>query len=83
MKEEITAYDLPVTGRLPADLNARYLRLGPNPLGVEDCACRKSHPCTSSRLCIASDICCEPSCLWTQMTKRWLLGGCSYAFDPP
>ncbi|WP_043633427.1 carotenoid oxygenase family protein [Nonomuraea candida] len=36
VKEEVTAYDLPVTGRLPADLNGRYLRLGPNPLGVED-----------------------------------------------
>ncbi|MEV5998188.1 carotenoid oxygenase family protein [Streptomyces griseomycini] len=36
VKEEVTAYDLPVTGRLPAGLNGRYLRLGPNPLGVED-----------------------------------------------
>ena len=36
VKEEVTAYDLPVTGRLPADLEGRYLRMGPNPLGVED-----------------------------------------------
>ncbi|MEI5131914.1 carotenoid oxygenase family protein [Streptomyces libani] len=36
--EEITAYDLPVTGRLPAHLNGRYLRNGPNPLGIEDAA---------------------------------------------
>src|SRR5687768_9710441 len=34
--EEVTAYDLPVTGRIPAELNGRYLRNGPNPLGVED-----------------------------------------------
>jgi carotenoid cleavage dioxygenase-like enzyme len=34
--EEITAYDLPVTGRLPAALNGRYLRNGPNPLGLDD-----------------------------------------------
>ena len=35
-KEEITAFDLPVTGRLPAELNGRYLRNGPNPLGLDD-----------------------------------------------
>ncbi|MFD8141496.1 carotenoid oxygenase family protein [Streptomyces sp. NPDC059708] len=34
--EEVTAYDLPVTGRIPAHLDGRYLRNGPNPLGVED-----------------------------------------------
>ncbi|MEU4578209.1 MULTISPECIES: carotenoid oxygenase family protein [Nonomuraea] len=34
--EEVTAYDLPVTGRVPAELNGRYLRNGPNPLGIED-----------------------------------------------
>jgi len=34
--EEITAFDLPVTGRLPAALNGRYLRNGPNPLGLDD-----------------------------------------------
>lgn len=31
MTEEVTAYDLPVIGELPADLNGRYLRNGPNP----------------------------------------------------
>ncbi|MFI6532759.1 carotenoid oxygenase family protein [Nonomuraea sp. NPDC050547] len=36
VKEEVTALDLPVTGSLPADLEGRYLRIGPNPLGVED-----------------------------------------------
>lgn len=34
--EEVTAYDLPVTGRIPAELNGRYLRNGPNPLGIDD-----------------------------------------------
>jgi carotenoid cleavage dioxygenase-like enzyme len=34
--EEITAFDLPVTGRLPAGLSGRYLRNGPNPLGLDD-----------------------------------------------
>jgi carotenoid cleavage dioxygenase len=34
--EEITAFDLPVTGRLPAELSGRYLRNGPNPLGRDD-----------------------------------------------
>ena len=36
VQEEITAFDLPVTGTLPAGLNGRYLRNGPNPLGLED-----------------------------------------------
>ncbi|NJP64823.1 carotenoid oxygenase family protein [Streptomyces spiramenti] len=34
--EEITAFDLSVTGRIPAELRGRYLRIGPNALGVED-----------------------------------------------
>jgi carotenoid cleavage dioxygenase len=34
--EEVTAFGLPVTGRLPAELNGRYLRNGPNPLGLDD-----------------------------------------------
>jgi len=34
--KEITAFDLPVTGRVPAELNGRYLRNGPNPLGLDD-----------------------------------------------
>jgi carotenoid cleavage dioxygenase-like enzyme len=28
--EEVTAFDLPVTGRIPSELNGRYLRNGPN-----------------------------------------------------
>ncbi|MFD9792812.1 carotenoid oxygenase family protein [Streptomyces sp. NPDC059070] len=34
--EELTAFDLPVTGRIPRSLNGRYLRTGPNVLGLED-----------------------------------------------
>ena len=34
--EEVTAFDLPVTGSLPAELDGRYLRNGPNPLGLDD-----------------------------------------------
>ncbi|GAB7106731.1 carotenoid oxygenase family protein [Streptomyces phaeofaciens JCM 4814] len=34
--EELTAFDLPVTGRIPRDLDGRYLRTGPNALGIED-----------------------------------------------
>ena len=34
--EEITAFDLPVTGSLPPELTGRYLRNGPNPLGLDD-----------------------------------------------
>ena len=36
VEEEITAFDLPVTGSLPAELNGRYLRNGPNPMGLDD-----------------------------------------------
>jgi carotenoid cleavage dioxygenase len=31
VSEEITAFDLPVEGQLPVELNGRYLRNGPNP----------------------------------------------------
>jgi 8'-apo-carotenoid 13,14-cleaving dioxygenase len=34
--EEVTAVDLPVDGQLPAELNGRYLRNGPNPAGDVD-----------------------------------------------
>jgi carotenoid cleavage dioxygenase len=33
---EITAFDLPVTGSVPAGLSGRYLRNGPNPMGLDD-----------------------------------------------
>ncbi|EME63526.1 carotenoid oxygenase family protein [Amycolatopsis decaplanina] len=36
VKEEVTAFGLPVTGRIPKDLCGRYLRTGPNVLGLED-----------------------------------------------
>ncbi len=34
--EEVTAHDLPVTGTLPVELEGRWLRNGPNPLGNVD-----------------------------------------------
>jgi carotenoid cleavage dioxygenase len=36
LAEEVTAFDLPVTGRLPGELSGRYLRNGPNPMGLDD-----------------------------------------------
>ncbi|KNB49560.1 carotenoid oxygenase family protein [Streptomyces caatingaensis] len=38
--EEVTAFDLPVTGRIPDALRGRYLRNGPNPLCAGDAAGR-------------------------------------------
>ncbi|MEU6065617.1 carotenoid oxygenase family protein [Streptomyces sp. NPDC047082] len=34
--EELTAFDLTVTGRVPRELNGRFLRNGPNVLGLDD-----------------------------------------------
>src|SRR5271165_5162717 len=34
--EEVTAFDLPVTGRIPSELNGRFFRNGPNPMVVDD-----------------------------------------------
>ena len=34
VRDEVTAYDLPVTGTIPDDLNGRYLRNGPNPMDL-------------------------------------------------
>jgi carotenoid cleavage dioxygenase-like enzyme len=37
VREEVTAFDLPVTGRIPKELNGRYLRNGPNFMrGLDD-----------------------------------------------
>ena len=36
VSEEITAFDLPVTGRIPAELNGRYFRNGPNTISLDD-----------------------------------------------
>ena len=36
VSEELTAFDLPVTGHVPAELNGRYFRNGPNPMRVDD-----------------------------------------------
>ena len=34
--KELTAFDLPVTGQIPPELNGRYLRNGPNPMNRDD-----------------------------------------------
>ena len=34
--EEVTAFDHPVVGQIPSELNGRYLRIGPNPVGPTD-----------------------------------------------
>jgi len=34
--DEVTAFDLPIIGELPKELNGRYLRNGPNPYKVDD-----------------------------------------------
>ena len=36
VKEEITAFDLEVTGHIPAEFEGRWLRNGPNPYGTVD-----------------------------------------------
>lgn len=36
--EELTSFDLPVRGELPAELSGRFLRNGPNPRGETDAA---------------------------------------------
>jgi carotenoid cleavage dioxygenase len=36
--DEVTAFDLPVIGEIPTELEGRYLRNGPNPLGPIDAA---------------------------------------------
>lgn len=36
VREEVTGFDLPVDGHLPAELDGRYLRNGPNPMGSPD-----------------------------------------------
>ena len=36
VEKELTALDLPVTGTIPPELDGRYLRNGPNPMGGDD-----------------------------------------------
>ena len=36
VSQEVTATDLPVTGRIPEELEGRYLRNGPNPVEPVD-----------------------------------------------
>jgi carotenoid cleavage dioxygenase len=35
MEQELTIEDLPVTGRIPAALDGRYMRIGPNPMDAD------------------------------------------------
>jgi carotenoid cleavage dioxygenase-like enzyme len=49
--EEVTAFDLPVTGRIPSELNGRYLRNGPNFMsGIDN---NKHHWFLGSAWCMA------------------------------
>ena len=36
IERELTNFDLPVVGQIPAELNGRYLRNGPNPMALDD-----------------------------------------------
>ena len=36
VRDELTAFDLPVHGELPAELDGRYIRNGPNPVSEND-----------------------------------------------
>ncbi len=35
VEDELTAFDLPVTGEIPAELSGRLLRIGPNPVAAD------------------------------------------------
>jgi Histidine kinase/Retinal pigment epithelial membrane protein len=41
VREEMTAFDLDVTGTIPEHLDGRYLRIGPNPIDDPDPARRR------------------------------------------
>ncbi len=43
LMNEVTAFDLSVTGKLPETLNGRFLRIGPNPVEEPDTAWVKGH----------------------------------------
>jgi len=43
LKNEVTAFDLEVIGRIPESLNGRFLRMGPNPVDEPDTAWLKSY----------------------------------------
>jgi carotenoid cleavage dioxygenase len=36
LKDEVTAFGLDVIGRIPAELNGRFLKMGPNPVADPD-----------------------------------------------
>jgi carotenoid cleavage dioxygenase len=35
VEDELTAFDLPVTGEIPVELSGRFLRIGPNPINAD------------------------------------------------
>ena len=35
VEDELTSFDLPVTGEIPAELAGRFLRIGPNPVAPD------------------------------------------------
>ncbi len=35
VEKEVTAFDLPVTGEIPSELEGRFLRIGPNPIAAD------------------------------------------------
>ena len=43
MTDEMTLVDLPVTGTIPAELDGRYLRIGPNPVAADPAALSLVH----------------------------------------
>lgn len=43
LKNEVTAFDLDVTGQIPVELNGRFLRIGPNPVDEPDPAWIKGY----------------------------------------
>ena len=52
VKKEVTAFNLAVTGQIPPELNGRYLRIGPNLMGLEDP--RSTTGCSGAAWCTAS-----------------------------
>ena len=52
LQDEVTAFDLEVTGRIPEELTGRFLRMGPNPadkLDLVRLASERALPAASAR----------------------------------
>src|SRR5664279_5151142 len=63
--EEITAFDLPVTGRLPAELNGRYLR-------------RSVGTVSQRTRCGQGLLCLKLNCRWARLRRAFPSGLDSY-----